>query len=285
MKQAITDGHNALRNGAQTIVLLGPAGSGRSTFAHHLHQLRVGAGVFREQALELWEGTPETFFVGQHPRPPLLASAATILLEHAEFDEAGHYVAAARAAMDIREPATLCIVGTADPDTAQLWHLACDAPVIPLPPLEQRREDLLPLLHRWVSEAKSTGLSVRWTPGRSAVEFINAQRWPQHVRQLRRCIFDAFGNVSDLANVVPELAPTDIDPSLDDRERRFFGALLQAKARFEAYTQLTPTVPTTAAALRELARSRQNEIVAAVRLGVGIPQLRQALASERNHES
>lgn len=276
MRQALAELRTIITSGAQSLILLGPPGSGRSAVAQYLHYHRTGSGVLLERPLELWDGTPEDVFSGRAHRPPLLSSGATVVLEHAEFDDAGRLCSLAHRSLDSREPGTLCVIGTSDERTAELWHRACDIPVTVLPRLSERREDILPLLHRWLAEAKATGLSTRWSASRAAADLMNSEEWPHQIRQLRRCVFDAFGSMMDTAPLPDLSLPSEI-ADLDERDRRFFHALFLAKQRFERYSNLAPVPPSRAAARREISRSKGDELIAAVRLGVGIPQLRAAL--------
>lgn len=269
----------AVNRGTDVIVLNGPSGCGRTTLARHLHSLRKHAGAFAEIVLENWCGDAEEIFDGdRYGTAPLLSAGATVLIEHAEFDTDGELVEAfaRRRKSETEHSETLLIIGTTSDETALAWSRLAGADVISMPSLSQCREDFVPLLQRFLLEAKHRSGQTRIELTPEFMELASQLEWPANVRELRACALDIFcSSPAMLREWVTSSKPASGRPPGDSAI--LSSALVKAKEQYEQAATVSSAVPPPLSARNALARCGGNYRVAAVHLGVGVPQLRSAL--------
>lgn len=254
LRESYRQAESLVANQCPIIVLLGERGSGRSSLARHLHELRASGsgrrvGVYREVELDLWPHGPARIVGGGSTleQPHLLSHGATVMLDRAEFDggELLKEVAQHASALFSTENPPLLIVGTTSEEVARGWTLLANAAVVELPPLNHRRDDVQTLIGEMVPNADPT-----------LIECVMKERWPGGFRQLI-------------------VALQELDPT-DGAEVRWH-SLLRAKERWERFEYTTPTLPSLEQVRRVLAATDGNVQLAAAQLGVGVAQIRAAI--------
>lgn len=274
-KSALAEVESTARQNAPVTVLLGESGSGRSTMARYFHLCRRAAGTWIEIELENWAGEATEIFGGALPRGtvPLLSYASTVFLEHADFDTDGELLEAcmeqsAKIWNGSNSPAL--VVGTQSPEVAAAWERLTRARVIHLPPLAERREDILPLLQRFSLEAKQLGAVNKLELTPTLVSEVERLPWPGNVRQLRGCLFDVL--------TTPLAFLRDLAGTPDENDQAvLLKALIETKARFESSALPAMTAPPPVLVRRALDAAGGNFRLAAAQLGIGVPQVRSAL--------
>jgi DNA-binding NtrC family response regulator len=113
--------------------------------------------------------------------------------------------------------------------------------VLPLlvPPLRERRDDVLPLARYFASRAVAAEKRGAPVFSRDAAEALRDYAWPGNVRELRHAVEIACQTATDtvkltdlpdevLATPTPTEKAPDRQPTLDDVERRYVAATLRA---------------------------------------------------------
>ena len=286
-RQSLAAAEMAIRQAARVIVLVGEAGSGRSTVAEYLHTNRRGSGAFVELELENWSGSAAEIF-GDSKRSasvPLLTAASTVVLEHAEFDIEGELLdACSRESENIwsdddRAGAPLLIVGTRDEKCASAWARLAGAKKIKIPGLAERKDDVLPLLQRFLSEARQLGSTTRLDLTTELIQSITSWPWPGNIRQLRSCMLEIMTSPIELLQQWLGISPSEGGRSGSRLSEQ--GVLLRAlEQNKDLYERLEKPllVPPPALQVRKVLDEVGGNIrIAASRLGVGVPQVRAAL--------
>jgi len=275
-RSAYLAGEMAVHQGQPVIVLSGPTGCGRSTLARHLHGVRRKAGLFTEIALENWAGSTSDIFGSEThtASAPLLSGAGTLFIDHSEFDVEGELLEALLKYRGTKNypVGALLIVGTTSPETAAAWKRLADAKVIEMPALAQCREDFIPLLQRFLLEAKQRTGSSKFELSPEFIDQAAQLQWPGNIRQLRACALDVFCSPPALLKEWVDAGRSQNDSSL------LFGALEKAKAQYELSLESPAYVPPPLAARRAVDEAGGNFRIAAAYLGIAVPQLRSALS-------
>jgi two-component system NtrC family response regulator len=115
-----------------------------------------------------------------------------------------------------------------------LYYRLNVVPIV-LPPLRERRDDILPLAEHFLRVEAGQGAPKRLAP--SAASALRAQAWPGNVRELRNAIARACvlgrGDLIEAADL--DLAPTGTPtPSMPSREELLHDDLPSAVAKLEA---------------------------------------------------
>ena len=113
--------------------------------------------------------------------------------------------------------------------------------VLPLfvPPLRQRRDDVLPLARYFATRAVAADTRTPPAFSRDAAEALRDYAWPGNIRELRHVVEVACQSASNtvmltdlpdevLATPVPADKAPDRQPTLDEMERRYVAATLRA---------------------------------------------------------
>ncbi len=113
--------------------------------------------------------------------------------------------------------------------------------VLPLlvPPLRERREDILPLARYFAARASAAAKRTPPDFHRDAVQALRDHAWPGNVRELRHVVEIACQTARDtvmltdlpddvLSTPVPAAATRERQPTLDEMERRYVAATLRA---------------------------------------------------------
>lgn len=273
-RAALLDGSRALIQRPRLLVLSGPQGAGRNTFARYFHSLRERSGSYIELDLDLWTGNYPAL-VGPDSRTPLLSFGASVFIDHAEFDLGGLPDAVAAAADGIwpetsDDASPLLMIGTSDETVVEVWSRLFDAPVIRIPGVADRREDMLPLVTSILHELKKSGIpiSVQVTP--ALIEELLRHEWTGNVRELRAVLLDLVSN-----RAVSESSRT--GRNSDEKSGTIEELLCSAIERWDRHSRAHPIVPEPLVARQAYERSGGNVRVAAAMLGTGIPQVRSAL--------
>lgn len=277
-RAAVVEGSRALVQMPRILVLLGPRGAGRNTFARYLHSLRQRSGSYIELDLDLWTGHYQAL-TGPSLRTPLLSFGASVFIDHAEFDIGGLPEVIADAADRVWSPASagvqpLLMIGTVDESVAGIWTRLFDAPVVRIPALADRREDMLPLVTAILQELKKAGVphSLQLTP--SLIEDLLRHEWKGNVRELRTALLDIASS-----RAIHEAARS--GRAVDDRAASAEELLGAAIERWNRYSETRPVTPEPLVARHAYDRASGNVRVAAALLGTGIPQIREALGLDR----
>lgn len=127
-----------------------------------------------------------------------------------------------------------------------------DVLTLNLPPLRERKADIVPLAHYFVARFATEQQRSRPRFNRHLADFLQAYRWPGNVRQLRNCLYRAMTLLDG-----DELGPEHIDLPIENDplpviDEWFEGDLEEATKRFERrlLERLYPAYPST----RQLAK-------------------------------
>ena len=91
------------------------------------------------------------------------------------------------------------------------WIQTLAAISLPVPPLRERRADLLPLISRWVYQRAAPAKSDRWKMTAQAFDVLDQYLWPGNVEELERTLSQAMAkscerriDISDLPSALVE---------------------------------------------------------------------------------
>lgn len=186
--------------------------------------------------------------------PAALLQAGTekgLLLEHAEHDDGTLLDHCARYLPQIynyKEALKPTIVTSTDPSCLKAWNKALKPDIISIPPLRERKEDIHPLLQRFmflaegIIKPKTRALPVAVT------EDITAMDWPGNLKQLKSVILDSVIEAEHSSEDLREII---------DRKR----------VDWIRYNQMLSELPDKLTAARALNISGHNYRLAARRLG------------------
>lgn len=181
-----------IQRNSRAIIFYGAIGTGRSTIAKHVHLQREFSGLFEEIDLELpWI-----------PQLPDAEAEATLCFEHCG---PSHDTALLNARSFFMNGGRV-YGATTDEQVAERWARALNAPVIVLPSLHERNQEIRALAKLFTRDLRRKSLD------ESALNRLEQCRWP--------------GNIAELRAVSLELALSpegaDIEPMLE-RWERFHG--------------------------------------------------------------
>jgi two-component system NtrC family response regulator len=262
-------------------VLLGPKGCGRNRIAEYMHTRRSEAGSYFSIDFDLFTGSLEQLFGNSENRiVPWLSNGATVFIDHVEFDtgELLETVEKEREIFKTDVAAPLLIVGTADTATAAAWNRLLDCPICAIPALNERVEDILPLLSYFNGRAVSGGRGSRVEFSAALVHKLAELTWPGNIRQLRAAAFESS------LPVTRDRAQTEI-AGLDRLSALIYESIFDAKERWEAFEQDRPISLNRFLVRKTIEQTDGNFRVAAARLGTGVPQLRQILGQPVEKEA
>lgn len=282
-RQSIGTAVAAIRTSPRVLFFLGGPGSGRSLLAKYIHPLRQAAGAFIEIEVEKWTGDAADIFGGPkfHTQAHALSAGATVLIEHVEFDTAGELLNAfVEQKKQIWEDEAqsgdpLLIVGSPSKEQAEAWQKFAQAKIIELPDLAARKEDLLPLLHRFQMEARQLGTVNKLELDSEIIETISSWNWPGNIKQLKACFLE-------ISLAPPPLlsAALGIGEAGNFDQAFALKALAHVKEIYERSVLFDPKPPSALRARAELDRACGNLRLAASALGVGVPQIKAALSGQ-----
>jgi DNA-binding NtrC family response regulator len=282
--------HSAATRNKDIIALLGDVGVGRNALAHYIHQQRRHAGAYTEIDLDLWTGEASSLVTavkGQRSTA-LLSHASTVMIDHAEFDtgdllECFEKYSAGLSMKDRPELNAVLIIGTSSPETAGSWLRLVDAEVITIPGLNERQEDIPPLVQQLKSEAG------RFAPANDSdltpdvICALARLDWPGNIRQFRAAVLEALTTPLPLLKCLDaeleHIISACSDPALElrDEQRRLYGAIIAAKDRWMRYRNVDLSLPEPLTARDALDKAHGNLRIAANYLGTGVPQLKKTL--------
>ncbi|MBN8550780.1 MAG: hypothetical protein J0M12_15810 [Deltaproteobacteria bacterium] len=183
---------------APIVFLYGKLGSGISTAARALQGLQVSAAYSRSIDLRHTEHCLLELCGLSPVREELrLGSTLSLIVEHIE-EEDGAFLAHLAAhreslwpASGASENSSFLIVCSSDAQTLRAWQSQLSPVVIELPALAERKEDIAPLVQRFVREAEEcSGRKLKpFAP--EVVTWIATQQWNGDMRQLRSVVIDA----------------------------------------------------------------------------------------------
>lgn len=262
------------------IVLVGEHGTGKTLVSQTIHAARQRPGKLIQIDLDTWDGAAEDLWSpGAGSLSSLLSYGTTVAIDHIDFDTGDILNALQKAfGANIGKPdqeGSILIAGTVSVETARAWRRLLGASVIAVPSLDERREDFLPLVQRFVAEAAPGGRRISLSA--SMIHSLTSLRWPGNVRQLRAVMMEAVSVASLDDLFFRQTGERRAAASTTADEDRLFAAVINAKERWESFEATKPYVPPAVAARRVLTESRGNYRIAAARLGTGVPQLRLAL--------
>ena len=124
--------------------------------------------------------------------PAALQPSIICLIKMREFmrpgDTQAHQV-------DVRILATsraLPVIQTYDDPQHVEWIQTLSAISLPVPPLRERRADLLPLISRWVYQRAAPAKSKPWKMTAQAFDVLDQYPWPGNVKELERTLSQAM---------------------------------------------------------------------------------------------
>jgi DNA-binding NtrC family response regulator len=229
--------------GTPLVIIDGPPGSGKSSWARGFAEHRLREGLCRTYDLRFCTDAVEQFtgFNGG-PREPRVGADLSLILHHAEEDDGSclDFFAAHQRALLTPGSGSFVVICTTDVRVAAQWAARCpEARRITIPPLSARTEDIAPLMQRFASDANTLSGDKTKSIDAEAFRWASAQSWPENIRQLRAVTIEAVIRATRIkGRSVVEL--------LDDQHK-----LWQAEYAPHAASQLHPdTTLTLAHALR-----------------------------------
>ena len=231
--QSVVDQASALARGNETVLLVGPSGSGRKHVARSIHEwsARAGAPLIEFQAVGTSEASQlrELFGDGTPAHPGALRSAetGTVLI-----DGADHLTAGVLARLnDASARGQARILGTLeskprvgqDPST-ELESLAGSTQRIEISPLAERVEDILPLAAHFLAEFASEQSMEIIGFSADARRWLIEEPWTGNVRELRERIRQAIrlaGQGAISAEALMLSTEGEEVPSFKDAKRAF----------------------------------------------------------------
>ncbi|MCB0360713.1 MAG: hypothetical protein KDD44_13790, partial [Bdellovibrionales bacterium] len=145
-----------------------------------------------------------------------------------------------------------------------------------VPSLEERVEDILPLLQHVLALSKQLGATSKFEPSPEFVNELKRREWPGNVGQFRACLLEAFATPLEMLD---DIAATD---SLGETESRLLWVLDEALDRWGRFRNCNGTIPDAFVVRETILESFGNYRIAAAKLGVGVQQIREALQPRGN---
>ncbi len=286
-----------------TVLITGPSGSGKGVIAQIIHQnslrsqrafIPVNCGAIPENLLEseFFGHTKGAFTGASRAKRGLFVEAdqGTIFLDeigelplnlqvkllHVIEDQNVRAVGSEQARkIDVR------IIAATNKDLGQMvdegsfredLYFRLNVFHIPLPPLEQRKEDLPELIRHFMhKESAKMGLREPVDISPAALQALLAYRWPGNVRELQnvvaRSLILAENGVIDLDDLPRDVRPADAGASAGDQADR---ASLKQQLRHYERTIIRSAI--------EAANGDRR--VAADRLGIGVSSLYRKLETK-----
>jgi DNA-binding NtrC family response regulator len=303
----VVDALTRVAKSGATVLLQGESGSGKEVAARLLHQtsprarkpfIAINCAVLTEQLLESeLFGHEKGAFTGAHAQrrgrieladggtffldevgelEPVLQAKLLRVLEERRFERLG---GSAQVAVDVRWVAatnrdlrTMAQEGTFRED---LYHRLAVFP-IRLPPLRERREDIVPLAELLLAQlSASAGRSASPRLDDAAKARLRSEDWPGNVRELRnvleRATILADGTVIKPEHLWIEAHPAPADGPVAAPSGRAAEALAQSSDDGSLAELERQTIQ------RTLAAVGGNRRLAATRLGIGLRTLYEKL--------
>jgi DNA-binding NtrC family response regulator len=167
----------------------------------------------------------------------------------------------------------LLIRGSHSEEQSNVWAKFANAAVIPIPSLAEREEDFLPLIQRFLVEARQLGPTNKIEISAELVDQLASWPWPENVRELRACLMElALTPATVLGDWLglPNLSFTDSSAVLS--------CIQELKSVHSRSLNMGSEIPSPIRARAELDKACGNIRIAASCLGVGVPQIKAALA-------
>lgn len=253
------------------VVITGPAGVGRSTLAQAIQNERPYESTVLAIDLDIFTGSLADLLGLSHRSSRLtrLGDNLSIIIDHAESDDGEllllleqhrqELLARHGSSSEFGSSLTIC---SSDSAVAQTWGKTFSVEPISIPSLSQRKDDLVPLVQRFVHDA-GVQSDLKIKPFDSAtLKWIADQRWPGELRQLRALVVEAA-----------------VGSALGDQSAR---QLLEAGIeRWDTGGSNSPDSDIDALmAARILEQYNHNFRVAAAALGIGTMKLRRILTAQ-----
>ena len=274
-RDCLTRARTAAASDNPVIMIIGPSGCGRSTMAHGIHLAGSSESLFNSIRLDYCERSISALISTERSvtAPDALASYTTLEIDHIESDQGElldlvfkHFKTLwpnGSAAHNHRR----LILGSTDPETYKAWRrLLPSIEVISIPALEDRKEDIPPLItrfHRQVNELAN--LKVKPIDAKVALKVADKE-WPGDIRQLKSVLCNSI--------IASTLESTDL-VDIIDRERETW---------LEQFYWDTTEPPSAIHAAQMLRATGYNYRITAVRLGYPVPYLRQLLVRSNDSE-
>lgn len=282
-KESLSKIASAAKRVPEILVLLGPWGSGRSSMARKYHSFRSESGVFKEIHLDTWAGASLKFlergtrYLSTFFSPPV----STLMLEHAEFDDGSllEIFAGRELASLNRENSSSVslIIGTSSESLASAWVQSTSAEVIELPSLEDRKDDLLPLLQLLDRESMTYGKERELAYSDAFLEALLALSWPGNIKELRSVMLEYFTTPQTSTTNKHSITNPSLLRGLSEHAATQINSIMELKLRWERFNKRHYTLPKPYAAMHALEACNGDFRAAAALLGTGVLQLRKSL--------
>ncbi|MCG2659826.1 MAG: sigma 54-interacting transcriptional regulator [Kiritimatiellae bacterium] len=113
--------------------------------------------------------------------------------------------------VDVRILATsraLPVIQPSDDPQHVEWIKMLSAISLPVPPLRERRADLLPLISRWVNQRTAPAGSKPWKMTAQAFDVLDQYPWPGNVEELERTLSQAMTKARERRIDISDLPPS-----------------------------------------------------------------------------
>lgn len=219
------------------IILEGPPGAGRNSFAYELHLMREKHGEFFELDLRFdREPFAKIFPQEDGSAAGLLSYNSTVLLDHSELGE--DKLRTALGKINWNNPGTfngcLLILGTTSSQLArslnQQFGLHCEK----IPSLSERIEDFSVLSRHFsrIAEASFHTNRLKLTP--AVVKYLAHTDWPENIREFKSVLIEALSLPKEMINFESASAfPIADNEQLEKAERIVLNLIFEAKQRYE----------------------------------------------------
>lgn len=203
------------------------------------------------------------------------------MLEHAEFDDGSLLeMFAGRELVSLNRenssPASL-VIGTSSESLASAWARSTSAEVIELPSLEDRKDDLLPLLQLLDRESMTYGKERELAYSDAFLEALLALSWPGNIKELRAVMLEYFTTPQTSTSSKYSRTSTSLPHGLSEHAATQINSIMELKLRWERFNKRHYALPEPYAAMHALEACNGDFRAAAALLGTGVLQLRKSL--------
>ncbi len=220
------------------LVLEGPPGTGRNTFAHELHLMRDNHGELFELDLRFDSDPFSKIFPEQHGlETGLLSFRSTVVLDHCELVEAKLRTALGK--IDWGNPAIfggcLLILGTTSPHQARSLSQEFGFHYEKVPSLNERAEDFNILSRHFSRLAEENFRTNRLKLTPTVIKYLVSCPWPENVREFKSVLIEALSLPKQMINFAYADSPTfSTNDQLEKAERMALTLIFEAKERYES---------------------------------------------------
>lgn len=188
-------------------IIYGSAGSGKSALANGIFIERASKSFHRNYDWDLCTlKLSDITGIATESEPPLkLGQNLSLTIDHVDLDDGGllefieTHLKEHWTKKDLQSNDSFLTIATSSIECARVWQKIFGAPLLEIPDLKERKEDIPPLARVFISEAQSLSSQKIALPVAKDLSLLSDMEWPGNLKQLRGVIIDAalISNSSD----------------------------------------------------------------------------------------